>query len=311
MDELTLLRSLRDDIAEPSAERLAPAFAKLDNAMHDAASKKAARPPRPRHPIRWAAAGLSVAAAAAAAIVIGGVIAPPHPEVASAAAIVLRETAKEALSDPDPLPIPGQYFKFEVRSVSLGNWTTAGDTGGEATRGPEQRGTMDLYIPANLDDEWVQTFDFTRGQETRRGAGGSFYGARPQSEEVRKQAEIPTGSAQETLAYFDKRYSGGGSSRDADNFRRIVDVLQAYPVPSLLRARLLEAIALIPGTVSTPGVANLDGTVGVAIGRAESAGSNGRTELIVDPSTGQLIGMRDSAGSWLTAMSTTVVDSAP
>jgi hypothetical protein len=72
-------------------------------------------------------------------------------------------------------------------------------------------------------------------------------------------------------------------------------------------------------------VANLDGMVGVAIGRTEPKQSNTRKELIVDPATGQLIGMRaryttserpkalpdDPEQLYLTAMSTTVVDSAP
>ena len=312
MDELTLLRSLRDDIAEPSAERLAPAFAKLDDAMHDAAPTSASRPRRRRHPIRWAAAGLSVAAAAAAAIVIGGVLAPPHPEAASAAATVLRHAATEALADPDPVAGPGQYLKLEARYL-------VGEDEGTAKTEQDRIRMTDLYVPANLDDEWVQIFHGGGlGTTVRRGAAGAYpnFNGPTQAEQLREILDIPTGSGAETLAFFDAQYQGGSTSREEDNWKRITDVLDAYPLPALLRARLFEALALIPGTTSTPGVANLDGRIGVAIGRSEPNRGDSRREIIVDPDTGQLIGIREmpqgEAGpQQVSAISTTVVETVP
>jgi len=312
MDELTLLRSLRDDVAEPSAERLAPAFAKLENAMHEAAPKRTTRAPRRRHPIRWAAAGLAVAAAAAAVIVVGGVLAPPHPETASAAAIVLRETAKEALADPDPVAGPGQYLKLEARYL-------VGEGEGTGTTEQERIRMTDLYVPANLDDEWVQIFHGGGlGTTVRRGPAGAYpnFTGPSQAEQLREILAIPTGSGAETLAFFDAQYQGGSTSREEDDWKRITGVLDAYPLPALLRARLFEALALIPGTTSTPGVANLDGRIGVAIGRSEPNRGDSRREIIVDPDTGQLIGMREmpqgEAGpQHVSTISTTVVDAVP
>lgn len=320
MDELTLLRSLRDDVAEPTAERLAPAFAALEKAMNDAEPQRATR--RRKRPIRWAAAGLSVAAAAAAAIVIGGVIAPPNPASASAA-VVLRQAATEAVTYSDPVAGPGQYLKFHIRADWAGYASSADGT---ATRMQTNIQNIDVYIPTDADADWALYRDWEHGQigngeftsETIHAPGGRFYGTPWSPQNV---DEIPTGSGAETLAYFDTRYEGGSASRDEDNFVRITDLLRTYPVPATLRARLFEALALIPGTTSTEGVANLDGQVGVAIGRDEPLRSGERHEIIIDPDTGQIIGERQMvpAGNVpageeqvaLTAMSTTVVDSVP
>jgi len=326
MDDLTLLRSLRDDIAEPGAERLAPAFAKLETAMHEAPSKRAARPPRRRHPIRWAAAGLSVAAAAAAAIVVGGVLAPPHPESASAAAIVLRKAASEAIIYSDPVVGPGQYLKFHVRA-DWGGTTLVGSSSGEGivTPLPQNIQNIDLYIPADRAGEWVTYRDWAHGPTGDGGFEsqiqhypGGKYEARDLYAELTDLDKIPTGSGTETFRYFDSQYQGGSSNRDEDNFVRITDILRYYPLPATLRARMFEALALIPGTTSTNGVANLDGQVGVAIGRTEAAREGQRQEIIIDPATGQVIGDRimtpenpNGGPNSLTAISTTVVDSAP
>lgn len=323
MDELTLLRSLRDDIAKPDAERLAPAFAKLENAMHEATPKRADRPRRRRHPIRWAAAGLSIAAAAAAAIVVGGVLAPPHPAAASAAT-VLRQAAAEAITYSDPVVGPGQYLKFHIKA-DWASFRVGAD--GSTARDPQNIQNIDIYVPADRNADWVLYRDYAHGitgdgefqAETTRLPGGVMENGRPYLDI--DLSRIPTGSGAETLAYFDSSYGGGSSNRDEDNFVRITDILRYYPVPAELRARMFEALALIPGTTSINGVANLEGKVGVAIGRSEPARGDQRQEIIIDPATGQVIGDRvafpvgaASAGQepWsFTAMSTTVVDSAP
>jgi RNA polymerase sigma-70 factor (ECF subfamily) len=312
MDDLTLLRSLRDDVAEPDAARLAPAYLNLETAMRSAERKAAARrsPRAPRrHPIRWAAVGLTAAAAVATAVVVGGVLAPPHPASASAAAIVLRKAASEALADPDPVAGPGQYLKFEQRYL-VGEDETTAKTEQDRIR------MTDLYVPANLDDEWVQVFHGGGlGTTVRRGAAGAYASVDGPShaDQLRAILAIPTGSGAETLASFDAQYQGGSTSREEDDWKRITDVLEAYPLPALLRARLFEALALIPGATSTPGVANLDGRVGIAIGRSEPNRGDSRREIIVDPDTGQLIGTREmprgeSGPQQVSTISTTVVD---
>ena len=323
MDDLTLLRRLRDDVAEPDAARLAPAYRKLETAMRAAEKTSASRAPRRRHPVRWAAVGLTAAAAVAAAVVVGGVLAPPHPQSASAAAIVLRQAAAEAITYSDPEAGPGQYLKFHTRA----DWASYQGTSDQTvTRLPSNIQNVDVYLPSDPGAEWALYRDWEHGQtgdgafvaETIHAPEGRFYGSPWASQDL---SAIPIGSGAETLAYFDAQYQGGSASRDEDDFVRITDLLRTYPVPAPVRARLFEALALIPGTTSTDGVANLDGRVGVAIGRDEPQRSGERQEIIIDPGTGQVIGERRffpagavAAGeeqTVLTAMSVTVVDTAP
>ena len=92
-------------------------------------------------------------------------------------------------------------------------------------------------------------------------------------------------------------------------------------IPADLRAALYQAAALIPGVTVMDREATLDGRTGISLGM-ETPGYKARKELIVDPSTGHLIGEREilledqgsipagTAVSW-TAVTTTVVDSAP
>jgi hypothetical protein len=89
-----------------------------------------------------------------------------------------------------------------------------------------------------------------------------------------------------------------------------------------MRAALYKAAAGIPGVTITDRAATLDGHTGVAFGRDE--GNGVRQEIIIDPSTGLLIGERQvllkdgvlpgvRAGESMgwTAVTTTVVNSAP
>jgi len=87
---------------------------------------------------------------------------------------------------------------------------------------------------------------------------------------------------------------GAGPSRDGEALVFIADTLRQGTAPADLRAALFRAVAMIPGVTVTEERAELDGSVGVAVGRFES--KNGlRIELVFDPATGQLIGEREVA----------------
>ncbi|MBQ9917537.1 MAG: hypothetical protein IJO71_10135 [Microbacterium sp.] len=332
MDELTLLRSTRDDTLAPSERTLdagrAALMARIAASTPTADSPRVEHvvPRRRRRPLRratWIAAGT---AAALTGILIAGNV---NLGVQSArASEVLRQAAAAAENATDASIGPGQYLRSltHARWMSCSNPTDAADPDAMVCAPNDQ--TLDVYRPTDSGTPWVLVRDWGAQSgptgasvETMRSVGGYFYGPEApwQTGDV---AAIPTdGSA--AYAWVDGQYQGGSASRDEDNFVRIADILRSGLVPAPQRAALLDALSRVPGVTSTAGVANLDGVVGVAIGRAEPIRFGERKEIIVDPTTGSVIGERTVAGAqawgWgapgevvsLTAISTTVVDEAP
>jgi len=68
------------------------------------------------------------------------------------------------------------------------------------------------------------------------------------------------------------------------------ELLKTGTVPADLKEAIYRAVALIPDLKVTEQVANLDGRTGVALGRDPDG--TFRTEIIVDPATGEFIGER-------------------
>jgi len=283
MNEFTLLQTLREDVAEPTPERLAPAYEKLSRAMHDAPRHRR-RMPR----ARWVLAG--IAGATALTLVSGNAamaIGSAH------AASVLQAIAGETVKFSDPVPGPGEYLLAHTRA----NWMTTELTEGGDVAHSMNVQVIDIYKPSDPNADWVLYRD--RGnqpgstsqdsEETIRAKDGAFYGGPWLTTDL---AGIPLGSGTEVLAYFDGQYIGGSASRDEDNFGRIIDVLRWGLVPADVRAALFEALALIPGVTSTDNVANFDGKTGIAIGRTEALRGGLRQEIIIDPETGMVIGER-------------------
>ncbi|MDQ1084481.1 MULTISPECIES: hypothetical protein [Microbacterium] len=319
MDELTLLRSTRDDTLIPSQDTL--------DAGRAALMARIAQPPQPAHlaparrrrrPIRratWIAAGT---ATALTGILIAGNI---NLGVQSAqASEVLRQAAAATLTTTDAAIAPGQY----LRSITHARWLTC--TNGVECVPNDQ--FLDVYKPVDPGAEWVLVRDWGElpgltgtSMETNRAVGGFFYGP-DWSWQQGDVAAIPLDGA-EAYAWIDSQYQGGSASREEDNFVRITDILRSGLVPAPQRAALLDALARIPGVTSAGGVQNLDGVSGVAIGRVEPMRLGERQEIIIDPATGLVIGERTVVGAqafgWstpdavteLTAITTTVVDEAP
>lgn len=277
MNELTMLRTLREDVSEPTSDQLAPAFTKLTHAIQ---APKRRRGPR----ARWILAG---AAGAAVLTLVGGnaAMAAESAEAASA----LRALANETINFTDPAS--GQYLLSRTHADWLIESTQAGGT----TDRQMNEQIIEVYMPTDPDAPWVMYRDWRANvpgdEETLRAADGNFYGDYPSP--VADLSDIPTNSGAEALAYFDAQYTGGNKSRDEDNFDRITDVLATGLVPADLRAALFEALALIPGVSSTADVENYDGKLGIAIGRTEFLRGGQRQEIIVDPATGLVIGERD------------------
>jgi len=335
MDELTLLRSTRDDAREPSAEALQHGRAQLLDRARDLRVGTSARLPR-RHPLlaraAWSIAG--VAAITVGVVVAGnlGQSAPP----ASAAQVVLRHAAAETIKYTDPVAGPGQYLHLR----KYARWASC--SGGKMD--VEQNGqlvptevpyvcepfndTRDLYIPTDVGSDWVMHWVTTSTSQSpaidvvRRAVDG-----KDEEVDLRQMVDVPSDIPTEGDAaykWIDDQYQGGSSNRDEDDFVRITSILHTGMVPAAPRAALLEALAKVPGVTVTENVANLDGVKGVAIGRSEPARKGERQEIIIDPKTGLVLGERTLAGQgpWerplgpdgltgLTAFQLTVVDEVP
>ncbi|KRC61455.1 hypothetical protein ASE14_11340 [Agromyces sp. Root81] len=359
MDELTLLRNAHDEIEPPSDAAMAAAKAALIERIEaesvvgagapTAGRSAAGRPPR-EHPWRrrvgFAGLGTVAAGGVIVALVATNVLgfAGWRGGADAAAAAVLHEASVAAIANSDPVVGPGQYLRIDSSAVY---GTTVGGSAGGASASFLTIVEEELYIPADRDDEWVwirplssvyETFGpeseeaarlsmeaVTAGMgadyvERLRAPRGEFYGS-PALHDPARLDSLPR-DPHRLLNQIYTETAGAGQSPDGEALVWIADTLRTGAVPADLRAAMYEAAAMIPGVTVTEEQANLDGRVGIAIGRLEEA-DGARQDLIIDPATGQLIGERrvqtrdDGFGfpagtttSW-TAVTTSVVDAAP
>ncbi len=91
------------------------------------------------------------------------------------------------------------------------------------------------------------------------------------------------------------RLEKGSASRAEDNFVRLTDALKTGFVPAKQRATFFCALTRVSGVSVTEQVTTADGRVGVAIGRTEALRLGERSEIIIDPKTGQVICSRTIA----------------
>jgi RNA polymerase sigma-70 factor (ECF subfamily) len=336
MDELTLLREMQSDIAAPTAEALAPGREALLRRIESSHSPKRVAIHR-LAPLRTLLIS-ATAATATAVVVIGSLygFGGPHGQASAQAAEVLNDAAAQTIITSDPVVAPGQYKKIETTAQFLDgvegqDWDMCSQLDSE---------TDQLYIPADPTDEWVwnrparvpitvfggadcetaaATSDAGIPAEVLRANNGEFNGSPPL---VADPSALPRDPLQ-LLHHFQDQARGAGSSLDAETFVVIADYLRTGTVPADLRAALYEVLALIPGVDVIDRQATLDGRTGIAIGRDASYGPmTTRSEIIIDPSTGLVIGEREvvlqaegpvPVGTAITSTSvlTMVVDSAP
>ena len=155
---------------------------------------------------------------------------------------------------------------------------------------------VDVLTPGG--DDLVERYYASINEETGgeperlRAAGGAFYGNTSDSQwgDYDSMPRDPY----LVLNHIYLMTLGAGPSRDGEALVFITDTLHQGTAPADLRAALFRAAAMIPGVTITEERAELDGSVGIAVGRFES--KNGlRVELVFDPATGQLIGEREVA----------------
>lgn len=334
MDELTLLRTVRKDAVDPSSETLDRGRRAL---VDHIGSRQSGKTHRGLKRAGWIGGGTAIAFGVATALVLSNVVglAGWRGGADAAAAAALSDAAAATIKTSDPIVNPGQYLEVSTQAV----YSVEGDDGSGhgAAYLATQNGQM--YVPANHKDDWVwvrdpstvaQTFgaaseraaasvaDQSKVADIIRAADGAWYNGKPTEWGFDQLPRDP----QQLLNYIYRTTAGQGVSPDGEALVFIADTLRTGVVPADLRAALYDAAAGIPGVKITDQAATLDGQTGIAFGRDESNGV--RQEIIIDPSTGLMIGerqvlLRDNllpgvpAGEsmgWTTVM-TTVVDSAP
>ncbi|GAA3516993.1 hypothetical protein GCM10022234_10420 [Aeromicrobium panaciterrae] len=265
----------------------------------------------------------------------------------SAAAAVLERAADATLAESDPLVHPGQFlhitlvedawepgYDSNTDSLEYGDLDAT-----EALRMVRERRTRQIWIPYESDHDWtfqerttlVSTFSrdaarrakdeakltdgtYTRPSWSVRGGDNyiptydpDWYASLPRDPEqmlARIRTDIGSGDDTSPSSLFEETYS---------------EVLRSGVAPASVRAALFNQLATMPGMKVVDGVTNLDGTAGVAI----SFGDKGK-QLMFDRKTGRYIGERaadpefpDVPGldkaktTFLTSVTTDVVDNAP
>ena len=339
MDELVLLRELRDDIdrhcSDPETAALLRARRRL---LERAVGPQVVQLRRRR---RWP----RIAVAAAAATVLAGGVGIAQVvgfggrgSATPAAAAALDEAATKALGATDPVVGPGQYLHIRTAASNL----SGGEDGSYLVTS-----TREQWVPADAGRAWVQRrgcehvvrFDdalaasnATRKAESeaacvpevRRAVGGAFYGSTPGDSWQNPSRAFFASLPRDPRSLLDQIYedsTGQGRTPDDEAFVFIRDVLSSGFVPGDLRAALFRAATLIPGVDVSSRAATLDGRTGTSIGVVSPDGEF-RSELVFDPATGLVIGGKSvflrphgsvAAGAIAssTSVTTEVVDSAP
>lgn len=267
---------------------------------------------------RGRTAVLATAAAAVGVVAVGQVSVIAQ---SAHAAGVLRDVAAATSSYTDLQPSPGEYLLVSKR----GQWQDSSNASDPSETSTYQQ-IIDVYVPGNESEDWVLERDWgiaapVPGQiDVERAADGEFYG-NPWGLLTEEEMDALPRDGQGLLEWVNSRYTGGSASRDEDNFVQITDLLKIGLVPADLRAGLYDALAMIPG-VDASEQENLDGVEGTAIGRTEPLRAGLRQEIIIDPSTGLVIGERTVATYAVfgfgadevtghTAISYTIVDDPP
>lgn len=326
MDDLKLLREIRNDVGAAPEDTLASGRQKLMARIGAdvAGTANAAKTPR-RTVLRR-----GFAMTAAAALLVGGIVVADvvsfggEPGATAEAAEVLNDAAAATIQTSDPVVGPGQYLKIETTSVYAG-----GVLLGDDPKGPRRdvewldQYSDQLYIPADRSQEWIwnrearipttffseeakaeaakyqqsQADNPLRTGELLRAPGGEFYanlsnGPRllfaglPLAEGVKNLPRDPQALLDEI------RQRGKQGRPEAETMGDIAAALSTGAIPADLRAALYKAAALIPGVTVVDKQANLNGRVGTAIG-IENPIRETRMDIIIDPVTGLLIGERE------------------
>ena len=358
MDDLQLLREMRSDIGSAAPATLARGRENVMAKISPASTTLATTDGRTKgtvSPIRFRRRVLIASAAAAllaGGIVVADVVRPSGSGATAEAAEILTNAAAATIRTSDPVVGPGQYLKIETTELT-GSGSQAAD--GSDLNWQETTGGQ-VYVPADRAGEWVwnregrvplassseqakaeaerlrelsKTKNLPIGQVNPmvggvlRAKGGAFYGNEPTAiigTPLKDAGSLPR-DPRALLDLIYGRTKGAGKSPEAEAFVTIADGLRTGVVPADLRAALYKAAALIPGVTVGDRQATVDGRTGIAIG-IPSADGGTRRDIIIDPTSGLVIGEQDvllkdypnapagTVATW-TSVKTSVVNAAP
>lgn len=352
MDDLQLLRDMRSDTGSVPPATLARGRTKLMSKIGSAPRSRATvgpHAPATVSPIRIRRRVLM--ASAAAALIVGGILAadvvgPARQGATAEASEILNNAAAATIQTSDPVVGPGQYLKIETRAVHSTVQTFAD---GSETAWLDKTGGQ-VYVPADRDGIWIWNREdrvpeafFSEASKAAaakmrdsfasepgsglagilRAPGGAFYGSAQtviNGMPLDQVSNLPR-DPEALLHIIYDRTKGSGPSPETEALVSIADTLRTGVVAADLRAVLYKAAALIPGVSVVDKQATLNGRTGIAIGISSPDGDS-RQDIILDPSTGLLIGERrlqlkatadfpaGTATSW-TSVETSVVDTVP
>jgi hypothetical protein len=338
MNEMELLQRMRADLAEPDADQLNAAEARLVTAI-----RERRRPARsvPRIPIRTALLTGGVAAALTGVVLVVGLRAAPNPPdgptvVPAAVTQLLDRAALAAERSPELNPRPDQFILY--KSLTMYTMGSAISTGGEtrylyradrqmwsSVDGKHDGAIWWKYLAPRPYPGWPLPAEALREVGKTMllpalacmSAGGPEWARR----DYPYLKSLPT-DAKGMLAAI-RRSTGQSAPSDLQVWRAVGDMLVESYLPPAQRAAVFRAAKLIPGVTVVQGAKDAADRTGVAVARIdEEAGV--RAEIIFDPKTYLYLGEREfvvdaakaaaPVGSQISAtaeLSVSVVDTAP
>lgn len=256
-------------------------LAHMSNAESTLPKESPRRPPRARRPI--------FALAATAVIALSITVGVQMNATAAQAGATLKDLAEVSINYIDPKPEANEYLKVK----SGGTWENCEhDEKTEYSCVPAPQRIGITYKPGDENRKWVhESIDKGHPEydEVIHAYNGAFFGTRMY--EVEDLLPHAT-SGQALYDYVDGSYNGGSASHMENNFVRLTDALRSGVIPAKERAAFYDALTRVSGVTVTLGVETADGRKGVSIGRTEPLRLGERSELIIDQSTGQVIGER-------------------
>ena len=290
-DELELVREWDADAAPLTGPARDRARHRLLNAMAHADQRTGTGPGR-RRALRLAVGAVVATVVTGTAVLIGtdgsgegGAPGMSTPRVENAAATVLNGAAAwEREQEKEPVAPRDDQFIYSKRIIK----ETEQKTGKVKTYTDEMWDSVDVSKPS-------LTMELGREMwEEPAGKGGGVWPPRKWSE-LKKLPQDPEKLISAIVSF------GGSDDRsisDLDKLGRVEaywllgELLKNPGLPQGLRPAGYEALALVPGVKTIPGVKDSAGRTGVGIAYAERGSYKGKY-LIFDPASYEFLGFRD------------------